>query len=199
MLCFRSKKALDTVDAETLLFKLKCLGINNTEQAWFLNYLIDRVQCVSFSEATSQECYVSCGVPQGSILCPLLFVIYINVFTQSINLCKVVFYADDTSLLFADKDTDIIKHILETDLESAQHWFNCNKLNLNVSKYKWIMFRTVQRLRRTKATDLIIGENPLEKVQNYKYLGMWLDVDLDWHYHIDLMRSTISRKIGVLK
>ncbi len=60
------------------------------------------------------------------------------------------------------------------------------------------MFGTVQRLRCTKATDLIIGENPLEKVQNYKYLGIWLDVNLDWHYHIDIMRSNISRRICVL-
>ncbi len=87
-----------------------------------------------FSGATSEECYVSCGVPQGSILGPLHFVIYINDFTQSIKLCKVVLYADDTILLFADKDPNIIKHTLETDLESSQHWFKCNKLNLNVSK-----------------------------------------------------------------
>ncbi len=173
------KKAFNTVDAETLLFKLKCLGINNTEQAWFLNYLLDRVQCVSFSGATSQECYVSCGVPQGSILGPLLFVIYINDFTKSINLCKVVLHADDTIVLFAHKDPDIKKHTLETDLESAQHWFNCNKLNLNVSKCKWMMFGTIQRLRHAKATDLFIGGNPLEKVQNYKYLSMWLDVNLE--------------------
>ncbi len=62
-----------------------------------------------------------------------------------------------------------------------------------------MMFGTVQRLRHTKATDLFIGENPLEKVHNYKYLGMWLDVNLDWYYHIDVMRSKMSRRIGVLK
>ncbi len=135
----------------------------------------------------------------GSILGPLLFVIYINDFTQSINLCKVVLYADDTTLLFADKDPDIITHRLETDHESPQHWFNCHQLNLNVFKCKWMMFGTVQRLRHTKATDLFIGENPLEKVRNYKYLGMWLDVNFDWHYHIDVMRSEISSRIGVLK
>ncbi len=61
------------------------------------------------------------------------------------------------------------------------------------------MFGTVQRLRHTKTTNLFIGENPLEKVQNYKYLGMWLDVNLDWHYHIDAMRSKSSRRICVLK
>ncbi len=61
------------------------------------------------------------------------------------------------------------------------------------------MFGTVQRLRCTKATDLFIGANPLEKVQNDKYLGMWLDVNLDWHYHIDVMCSKISRRICVLK
>ncbi len=116
------KKASDTVDAETLLFKLKFLGINNTEHAWFLNDLIDRVECVPFSGSTSQECHVSSSVPQWSILGTLLFVIYINDFTQSINLCKVVLYADVTILLFAHKDLDIIKHTLATDLESAQHW-----------------------------------------------------------------------------
>ncbi len=61
------------------------------------------------------------------------------------------------------------------------------------------MFGTVQRLKSTKATDLFIGENPLEKVQNYKYLGMWLDVNLDWYYNIDVIRSKISRRIGVRK
>ncbi len=94
-------------------------------------------------------------LPQESTLGPLLFVIYINDFTQSINLCKVVLYADDTILLFANKDPDIIKHTLQSD-HSAQHWFNCNKLNQHVSKCKWIMFGTVQRLRRTKATDLFL-------------------------------------------
>ncbi len=129
---------------------------------------------------------------QGSILGSLLFVIYINDFTQSINLCKVVLYADDSILLFADKDPDIIKHTLETDLESVQQLFNCYKLNLNVSKCKWMMFGTVHRLRHNKATDIFIGKNPLEKIQNYKYLGMWLDVNLDWYYHIDVMRSKIN-------
>ncbi len=70
-------------------------------------------------------------------------------------------YTDDTILLFADKDPDIIKHTLETDL--AQHSFNCNKLNVNVFKCKCMMFRTVQRLRHTKTNELYIGQNPLEK------------------------------------
>ena len=118
--------------------------MNNTEQTWFNNYWLQfqRTQSVTFSGATSDECYISCGVPQGSILGPLLFVVYINDFTKSINHSKVVLYADDTILLFADKNPDIIKSKLESDLSCAQVWFHKNNLNLNVSKCKWLMYST---------------------------------------------------------
>ncbi len=193
------KKAFDTVDAQTLLFKLQCLGINNTELAWFKNYLIDRSQCVAFSGATSDECNLSCGVPQGSILGPLLFVTFINDITQSISECKIVLYADDTIILFASNNPDIIKEKLEQDLMNANRWLKSNKLNLNISKCKWMMFGTARKLRHAKATDISIGDVPLEKVQTYKYLGMWMDSQLNWHHHLDKMRAKISQRLGVLR
>ncbi len=100
---------------------------------------------------------------------------------------------------------EITINLIDSSLRSIQFCSVYNDITtvdakyLNVSKCTWMMFGTAQRLRCTQLTDLFIGENPLEKVQNYKYLGMWLDINLDWHYHIDVMRSTISRRIGVLK
>ena len=97
------KKAFDTVNSDTLLFKLKCLGIENNELRWFQNYITDRNQCVQHATATSEYLPITCGVPQGSILGPLLFTIYVNDLPHVIKHCKIALYADDTILMFASR------------------------------------------------------------------------------------------------
>ena len=126
------KKAFDTVNSDTLLFKLKCLGIENNELYWFQNYITDQSQCVQHATATSEYLPITCGVPQGSILGPLLFTIYVNDLPHVIKHSKIALYADDTVLLFASRSLENIKMAINKDLGAATKWFNENKLHLNV-------------------------------------------------------------------
>ncbi len=193
------KKAFDTVDSDTLLFKLDCLGIKNTEQLWFQNYLRERTQCVQFQNAISEHLSVTCGVPQGSILGPLLFIVYINDLSNVVTQCKVVLYADDTILMYSSQDLAEIKQCLEYDLNNASDWFHKNKLNLNISKCKWMLFGTQKRLRKTANIDITINGDQLEKVNAYKYLGLIMDSALSWQDHLLHAHKKIRQRIGVLR
>ena len=156
------KKAFDTVDHKTLLNKLSRIGMRNTELSWFKDYLDNRQQCVRVNNTDSCYLNVNCGVPQGSILGPLLFILYVNDLPTVINKCKVVLYADDTLLLYAHKDENEIKKVLEYDLENVAKWFDQNKLHLNVKKTKWSMFGTRQRLLRSQCPSVRVNGGNLE-------------------------------------
>ena len=193
------KKAFDTVDFQTLLFKLRCLGITDVEYTWFENYLYDRRQCVSHNSSRSDELGVSCGVPQGSILGPILFVIFVNDFPSAIQYSKVVLYADDTVLMFASTSIQEIQDCLSSDLQFASGWFRQNKLHLNVSKCKWTLFGTEKRLKTCEVPDIKIDSNSLEHVSTYKYLGLYFDKNLNWQVQVESMCNKLKQRLGVLR
>ena len=193
------KKAFDTVDTDTLLFKLKCIGIKGSEITWFNNYLNERKQQVKFQSHLSSSLDINCGVPQGSILGPLLFIFFVNDFKNCLVKCKVHLYADDTILLFKSTSATEIKNNLEHDLLSASEWFYKNKLHLNISKCKFMLFGTSKRLAKTQTPDVYIGNEKLEHVNHYKYLGVWLDSTLNWKTHLHKMQSKIKQRLGMLR
>jgi len=193
------RKAFDTVDLESLLFKLQCLGIGGDELKWFDNYIKDRSQCVQHVTAISDKLPISCGVPQGSILGPTLFTLYVNDIVTCISHAKIVFYADDTILLFSGKTVDDIKSILNKDLQNVATWFHCNKLHLNIKKCKWTLFGSPKRLSNTSLPDICIGDENIEHVTVYKYLGMQLDSNLKWESHVEYMCAKVRQRLGVLR
>ena len=107
------KKAFDCVDSETLLFKLECLGIKGNELEWFKNYLNNRRQCVQYEVKLSEKQHIAYGVPQGSILGPILFILYVNDIISSVNSSKILLYADDTVLLFSGKSVNDIINVFD--------------------------------------------------------------------------------------
>ena len=107
------KKAFDCVDSETLLFKLECLGIKGNELEWFKNYLNNRQQCVQYGVKLSEKQHIAYGVPQGSILGPVLFILYVNDIISSVNSSKILLYADDTVLLFSGKSVNDIINVFD--------------------------------------------------------------------------------------
>jgi hypothetical protein len=193
------KKAFDTVDLESLLFKLQCLGISGDELKWFDNYIKDRRQCVQHATATSEKLPISCGVPQGSILGPVLFTLYVNDIVTSISCSKIMLYADDTILLFSAKTVDDIKSALIGDLENVATWFHRNKLHLNIKKCKWTLFGSEKKLSRTSLPDICISDKNIEHVTVYKYLGVQLDSNLKWESHIEYMCTKVRQRLGVLR
>ena len=154
------KKAFDTVNPVILQEKLRAIGVHGTELQWFDNYFTNRTHVVSANGAVSTTQPISCGVPQGSILGPLLFTLYVNDLSSVAVHGKVVLYADDTAIFVSGKNIEDIQGKLNSDLERISAWLYANKLTLNANKTKTMLFGTNQRLAR------------LEQVPCFKYLGL---------------------------
>ena len=179
------KKAFDTV---------------NPELQWFDNYFTNRTQVVSANGAVSTTQPISCGVPQGSILGPLLFTLYVNDLSSVAVHGKLVLYADDAAIFVSGKNIEDIQGKLNSDLEHISAWLYANKLTLNAKKPKTMLFGTNQRLARLD-TELSVtaGDIELEQVPCFKYLGLHFDPVLNWKQHTEFTSKKISQRIGVLK
>ncbi len=130
-------------------------------------------------------------MPQGSILGLLLFILFINDLPKCITNCKIALYADDTVLLFSAKASEEIQVNIQEDLDRAIKWFKVNRLHLNVKKIKWSLLGTYQKISKAVDITINVGNAPLKQVSEYKYLGMWIDKNLNWNYHVDKMCSKV--------
>ena len=131
------QKSFDTVDHQILLAKLNHYGIRGISNDWFKSYLSNCSQYVFINGYDSGLPTISCGVPQASVLCPLLFLLYINDLSQAIKFCKVHHFADDTNLLYLGNSIIKLKKLVNADLKRQVNWLNANKISLNVKKMKW--------------------------------------------------------------
>ena len=131
------QKAFDTVDHQILLAKLNHYEIRGVSNDWFKSYLFNRDQYVSINGYGSFLAVINCGVPQGSILGPLLFLLHINDLNQAIKFCKVHNFADDTDLLCHSNSIKKLNKVVNADLKHLVNWLNANKTSLNVKKLKW--------------------------------------------------------------
>ena len=138
-------------------------------------------------------------MPQGSILGPILFTVYVNDLVHTVSHAKVVLYADDTILLFPAKSTDDIESTLTHDLQRVSTWFASNKLHLNIGKCKWTLFGSKKRLRRSPLPNITINDEQIEHVDSYKYLGVHLDKNLSWETHVENMCAKVRQRLGVLR
>ena len=168
------------------------------ELKWFGSYLDDRRQVVSVDGLQSEELGVECGVPQGSILGPLLFSLYINDITHAASKCKIILYADDTAIYFSHENAAEIQLALREDFNAVSEWLELNKLTLNASKTKCMFFGTASMLAR--ASPLVLSHRgcTIEHVSIFKYLGVTLDSELKFDSHLSSLCKKISSRIGVL-
>ena len=171
------KKAFDTVDHTVLLNKLYHYGIRGIINYWFLSYLSGRTQTTEVNSCVSRKQIVPCGVPQGSVLGPLLFLIYINDIVNSSKKLDFHLFADDTNMLFADKNLKSLEMTVNRELHLLCQWLDANKLTLNAKKSNYVIFRPCQK-KLDYHINLIVTENStkeyssLEYKDYVKYLGV---------------------------
>ena len=190
------KKAFDTVDHRILLRKLYAYGIRGALLKWFESYLTGRTQYVAFNGTNSDIHYVKCGVPQGSILGPLLFTLYMNDICGVSKLLFTLLYVDDTCVMLSGKDLNDLIAVLNVELISLCDWLKSNKLSLNTQKTFFMVFHRA-RLKSANCNDLVIDNASITRVYSAKYLGIIIDAKFNWIEHITYINK-ISKAIGIM-
>jgi hypothetical protein len=190
---FDLQKAFDTVDNNILLHKLYNYGIRGLMYDWFKNYLQDRKQYTLVNSISSNLGNINCGVAQGSVLGPLLFLVYVNDISNVISECNLKLFADDTNLFLCDRSLPELETKANTCLAKLQVWFLANKLSLNVNKTSYTVFNSKIMQNNTCDLNLCIGGQKIMKVSSCKYLGVFIDENLSWNEHIDYLYKKLIK------
>ena len=194
------KKAFDTVNHDRLLSKMKTFNVHDTSISWFKSYLGNRTQIVSFNGYCSEPLPISIGVPQGSILGPLMFLMFINDLPLAVENSQIELFADDTTIYLSDKDTSVIERKLGDDMERVYTWLKTNRLIANVEKTKFQLIGSPHKIARVNTLiNISMGGLPLEHVSTAKMLGVHFDSTLNWEHHINALCSKIRQRLGLLK
>src|SRR5688572_15107072 len=196
---FDLAKAFDTVNHNILLKKLSNYGIRGVQLRWFASYLDNRSQVVYCNGAYSMMRTVRLGVPQGSNLGPILFLIFINDLPNASPLLYFVLFADDTNIFYSHSSLADLYQIVNAQLIHIADWFRANKLSLNLDKTNYILFRSHRKLSSINSYTLCIDGYPITQVTSSKFLGVILDQHLSWKDHIEAISSKIAKNVGILK
>ena len=202
-------KAFDTIDHEILLKKLSHYGVIGEALDWFRSYLTDRTQFVLYDDTESELQTIRVGVPQGSLLGPLLFLIYINDAHRASDALKFIHFADDTTLsqnlsFFSGVNNGSLtqsqlERRINVELKFIHDWLCVNKLSLNVSKTRSMVFKNPRLPMVSQPFVVEIDGEKVKYVSEFNFLGVTLDEFLTWTPHTKRIQSKISRSLGVIK
>ena len=170
--------------------------VGGTALDWIKNYLHNRKQYVEFNNNVSSNlCVKNCGIPQESILGPLLFILYINDISNSSKLLKFIRFADDTNIFYSCCNLDNLGTTLNNELGKVSQWLIANRLFINIQKTKYVIFRARQKITDYLNLMIKINNEQINCVQSIKFLGVHVIIDkhLPWKDHIDTVASKISR------
>ena len=193
------KKAFDMVSHEILLYKLKNFGFDDLSVSWFRDYLSFRKHTTNINNNLSDFCPVTCGVPQGSILGPLLFIIFINDISKVVKFSNISMYADDTCIYYASDNSNDLCSCLNEDLCKLSQWLKCNELLLNPKKCEFITFGSHRKLLSFANAHIHIDGERINRVQECKYLGVILNSSLNWNAHIKFVKTKAIKSLYCLK
>ena len=159
-------KAFDTVDHSLLFEKLASSGLSNDSVNWFKSYLTNRNQLTALANTVSSFKHVPVGVPQGSVLGPLLFLIFVNDLPYCINHCEISLYADDTVIYFSSNNACDLEKKLNSDLKHLCRWFNDNLLTLNVSKCKFVIYGSSRKVAKFDNVSITVNDSILDRIDS---------------------------------
>jgi hypothetical protein len=191
------QKAFDTVNHEILLNKLCKYGIRGTCLDWLRDYLSKRQQLVKFDDVVSTKQNITCGVPQGSILGPLLFILYVNDIVNVSRDLFLIIFADDTNIFVQGKSLDSMIELINCELANIYEWLKANRLSLNIAKTHYMIFKTRSK-KLPQHTDVKLNGTTIQCVESTKFLGVMLDTNITWATQINKVKSKVSKGIGVL-
>ena len=191
------KKAFDTVDHRLLLAKLEHYGIRGRALDLLTSYLQGRTQYVSYGGFESDRGEVSCGVPQGSVLGPLFFLLYVNDMGRACRELSLVLFADDTNIFAEDRNAESLFSKVNQGLQGLSTWFKCNRLTLNLKKTEYVFFRGPGD-QSPDDLSLSVGAEEIRRVDGARFLGIWVDERLNWNEQASRTKRKIGQLLGVL-
>ena len=191
------QRAFDTADHEILLHKLEYYGIRGVSNDWFKSYLSDRNQFISINGYNSDLMPIDCGVPQGSVLGPLLFLIYINDLHKAIQYCKVHHFADDTNLFHTSKSVKNLNKLVNRDMKHVNNWLSANKISLNIEKTELVIFKSPRKVLLDEI-KIKLSEKRLYPSNSIKYLGITIDRYLHWYDQVNSIAVKLNRANALL-
>ena len=191
------RKAFDTVDHDILLYKLNRYGIRGHANNFYKSYLNDRKQFTYINGVKSSLRDVTCGVPQGSVLGPILFLIYVNDLQYSMPNACLRLFADDTALVVNNSNIDTLIADVKHKLKMVHEWCTCNKLTINDTKTNFVLFQMKNKPVPQNFTEIVTEVMTIQRVCSAKYLGVVLDEKLRWHEHVESVCQTLTKYFGI--